>query len=125
MYEQPWTRISPYFFGISLGYILHKTEDKLRINLITLICGSVSFLHFIECSRLLSSLCPYLLYTLFFFLGWIACLFLFTAILFSKTVIKFSNQWVEATLSVATHTIWSMILFWIILASISLHRGKT
>lgn len=39
VYEQPWTRISPYFFGICLGYILHKTDDKLKINVVTLTCG--------------------------------------------------------------------------------------
>lgn len=95
VYEQPWTRISPYFFGICLGYILHKADDKLKINWVTLTCG------------------------------WIACLFLFAAILFSKTVIEFSNRWMNATMSVAHHTIWSMILFWIILASITQYRGDT
>lgn len=94
VYEQPWTRISPYFFGICLGYILHKTDDKLKINWLTLTCG------------------------------WIACLFLLAAILLRKTVVEFSNHWINATLSVANHTIWSMILFWIILASITQYRGN-
>lgn len=56
VYEQPWTRISPYFFGICLGYILHKTDDKLKINVITIVCGKFVALQII---LIINSVCCY------------------------------------------------------------------
>lgn len=42
LYDQPWARLSPYFFGICMGYILHKTEEKLEINIIVVTCGKLN-----------------------------------------------------------------------------------
>lgn len=39
LYDQPWARLSPYFFGICMGYILHKTDEKLDINIVIVTCG--------------------------------------------------------------------------------------
>lgn len=38
-YDQPWGRLSPYLFGICMGYILHKTEEKFDINIVIITCG--------------------------------------------------------------------------------------
>lgn len=42
LYDQPWARLSPYFFGICMGYILHKTKEKLDINIVIVTCGECS-----------------------------------------------------------------------------------
>lgn len=55
--------------------------------------------------------------------GWIACSFLLVALVFSKAFVPLSSHWMEALLSTINHTIWSMILVWIIVASLSKHRG--
>lgn len=43
LYDQPWARLSPYFFGICMGYILHKTDEKLDINIVIVTCGECVF----------------------------------------------------------------------------------
>ena len=32
LYVKPWTRIGPYVIGFSLGYILYKTECKVKMS---------------------------------------------------------------------------------------------
>lgn len=58
------------------------------------------------------------------FTGWIACSFLLVALTFSKAFVPLSSHWMEAILSTINHTIWSIILVWIIVASLSKHRGR-
>lgn len=41
LHDQPWARLSPYFFGICMGYILHKTKEKLDINIVVMTCGKL------------------------------------------------------------------------------------
>lgn len=38
-YDQPWSRLSPYIFGICVGYFLRKIESKLEINSTMIACG--------------------------------------------------------------------------------------
>lgn len=59
------------------------------------------------------------------YVGWIACAFLIAAVGFSKVFIRFSNNWTQPILSTINHSVWSMILVWMILASVSEHRGKS
>lgn len=39
LYDKPWTRLSPYIFGICIGYIIHKIETKLEISIEMMACG--------------------------------------------------------------------------------------
>lgn len=39
LYDQPWARLSPYIFGICIGYLLRKIDTKLQISLTLMICG--------------------------------------------------------------------------------------
>lgn len=39
VYDQPWTRISPYLLGLCLGYILHRTKRALRMNIVIVVLG--------------------------------------------------------------------------------------
>lgn len=56
--------------------------------------------------------------------GWIASGLLLIAIIFNGYFLANANPWILASISSITHTIWSMILFWVILASISQNRGN-
>lgn len=56
--------------------------------------------------------------------GWIATVLLMCGITFRSLFLLKSNLWIESSLSSITHTVWPMILFWIILTSISQHQGK-
>lgn len=56
--------------------------------------------------------------------GWMACSFLLVALIFSKAFVPLSSHWMDAILGTINHTIWSMILVWILVASQSKHRGK-
>lgn len=42
LYDQPWARLSPYFFGIFMGYILHQAEEKLEMNILIMTCGKTN-----------------------------------------------------------------------------------
>lgn len=33
VYDQPWTRVSPYLLGICLGYILHRSKHAVRMHI--------------------------------------------------------------------------------------------
>lgn len=136
LYEQPWARLSPYIFGICIGYVLRKIDRKLQISLTLMICGTQIFwkIQFnntfpivgIEISIILLILLSFLLLFSFiqFCLGWIACLFLVIALIFSKTFIQLPSTSTNALFSMLMHIIWSAIVLWIIIASISKHRGK-
>lgn len=39
LYEKPWTRLSPYIFGICIGYVIHKIDTKLEISIGMMTCG--------------------------------------------------------------------------------------
>lgn len=41
-YDQPWSRLSPYIFGIFVGYFLRKTETKLDISSMKIVCGKLT-----------------------------------------------------------------------------------
>lgn len=60
---------------------------------------------------------------LIFFLasGWISCLLLVVALIFSKSFISLTTN---AIFSTIIHMTWSIIILWIIIASISKHRGN-
>lgn len=56
-----------------------------------------------------------------FALGWISCLLLVVALIFSKSLISLTTN---AIFSTIIHMTWSIIILWIIIASISKHRGN-
>ncbi|XP_031626081.1 uncharacterized protein LOC116342557 [Contarinia nasturtii] len=87
---QPWTRLSPYIFGICIGYVIHKIDRKLEISIGMMSCG------------------------------WISCFLLVIALIFSKSLISLTTN---AIFSTIVHMTWSIIILWIIIASISKHRG--
>ncbi|XP_037028727.1 nose resistant to fluoxetine protein 6-like [Bradysia coprophila] len=93
VYDQPWTRIAPFLLGMCLGYILFKTNETIRLNIFVIISG------------------------------WIASVLLVCGISFRNIFLVKSNLWIEAALSSSTHTVGPMILFWIILSSISQYQG--
>ncbi|XP_022169474.1 nose resistant to fluoxetine protein 6-like [Myzus persicae] len=39
IYDKPWTRLGPYFVGMSIGWLLFKTECKIKMNALTVIAG--------------------------------------------------------------------------------------
>lgn len=39
LFDQPWTRISPYIIGIGVGYYLCKTQNDIRMGLLRAISG--------------------------------------------------------------------------------------
>lgn len=39
LFDQPWTRISPYIIGIGVGYYLCKTQNEIRMGLLRAITG--------------------------------------------------------------------------------------
>ncbi|KAK9498898.1 hypothetical protein O3M35_003448 [Rhynocoris fuscipes] len=39
IYDKPWTRLGPYIVGMSVGWILFKTDCKIKMNKITLTLG--------------------------------------------------------------------------------------
>lgn len=53
--------------------------------------------------------------------GWIACGFLIIALILSKLSGTSSSS--SATFSTMTYAMWSLIVLWLIIASISKHRG--
>lgn len=57
-------------------------------------------------------------------LGWIASALLLIAILFNGHFLSNANPWIVASVSSIKHTLWAMVLCWIILASISQNRGN-
>ncbi|XP_055303582.1 nose resistant to fluoxetine protein 6-like [Sitodiplosis mosellana] len=90
LYDKPWTRLSPYIFGICIGFIIYKIDTKLEISIGMMSCG------------------------------WISCLLLVVALIFSKSLISITTN---AMFSTIIHMTWSVIILWIIVASISKHRG--
>lgn len=64
----------------------------------------------------------------FYLKGWIASILLLIGYIFSEnyyiTEQEINNSWFIAIVSTMSHTIWSMILIWIILASVSNHKGN-
>lgn len=52
--------------------------------------------------------------------GWTACILLLIALIFSKSLITLTTN---AIFSTIIHMTWSIIILWIIIASISKHRG--
>ncbi|XP_055915180.1 nose resistant to fluoxetine protein 6-like [Eupeodes corollae] len=88
IYDQVSLRIPLYILGMCLGYILHKTNGKIRINVII------------------------------FIFGWIACLLIISFFLFGYQFILFrSTPVARACLIISGHIMWIMIIFWIIIAS--------
>lgn len=39
LYDQPWTRISPYLLGLCLGYILHRSKCAFRMHISVVVLG--------------------------------------------------------------------------------------
>ncbi|XP_025404922.1 nose resistant to fluoxetine protein 6-like [Sipha flava] len=39
IYDKPWTRLGPYFVGMSIGWLLFKTECKIKMNTLTVVTG--------------------------------------------------------------------------------------
>lgn len=52
--------------------------------------------------------------------GWTACILLLIALIFSKSLITLTTN---AIFSTILHMTWSIIILWIVIASISKHRG--
>lgn len=50
---------------------------------------------------------------------------LFAGLVFRQFVVADTSRWIHAGLSSLGHTIWSVVLFWVILAFISQHRGRS
>uniref|UniRef100_A0A182R512 NRF domain-containing protein n=1 Tax=Anopheles funestus TaxID=62324 RepID=A0A182R512_ANOFN len=42
IYDKPWTRLGPYLVGMSVGWILFKTNCKIKMSLLTVISGWVT-----------------------------------------------------------------------------------
>lgn len=107
IFEKVLERISPYLLGNCMGYVLYKTKGKFDMNVFIVVLGLFLFLKLFLLSYR-------------FILGWIACILMGAGFIFGYDIILFEkNQWIRATILTLSHTIWSMILFWIILASIS------
>jgi len=67
IYDKPWTRLGPYFVGMSIGWMLFKTECKIKMNTVSAPAAFVSIFGLKTISHLLfniSSL-PWLLDGLF------------------------------------------------------------
>lgn len=116
VYDQPWIRIAPFLLGMCLGYILFKTNETIRLNIFVVVSGKF----FRQISKYQNGRYKHPSTTT----GWIASVLLVCGISFRNIFLVKSNLWIEASLSSATHTIWPMILFWIILSSISQYQGK-
>lgn len=44
IYDKPWTRLGPYLVGMAVGWILFKTDCKIRMSKVTVVLGwSMSF----------------------------------------------------------------------------------
>lgn len=44
IYDKPWTRLGPYLVGMAVGWILFKTDCKIRMSKVTVLLGwSLSF----------------------------------------------------------------------------------
>ncbi|XP_034234664.1 O-acyltransferase like protein isoform X2 [Thrips palmi] len=44
IYDKPWTRLGPYLVGMAVGWILFKTDCKIRMSKVTVVLGwSLSF----------------------------------------------------------------------------------
>ncbi len=121
VYDQPWIRIAPFLLGMCLGYILFKTNETIRLNIFVIVTGKSKdqngSIHFFDLTKrgitILSQS-----------LGWIATILLLCGISFRNLFLMKSNLWMEASLSSISHTVWPMILFWIILSSVSQHQGN-
>lgn len=57
-------------------------------------------------------------------LGWLACVCLLVGFALKQLFVGKLSQWLRAGLAATTHTVWSMILFWVVLASVSQHGGR-
>ncbi|XP_067638845.1 nose resistant to fluoxetine protein 6-like isoform X1 [Eurosta solidaginis] len=87
-------RISPYILGVCAGYILQRTHSNIKINMAVLICGWLAFL---------------LMFGLFLFgykYGYERLLPNISA-----------GRWCQAILFTISHSMWSLMLFWITLTA--------
>lgn len=109
LYEKPWARLTPYIFGICCGYFLHRIDGKIDVSLVVMSCGRLINVIF-ECSKLIRGLVD--------LSGWITCSFLVIALILSKVAAS------STTISTFTYAMLSLVIIWLILASISKHRGK-
>ncbi|XP_037917555.1 uncharacterized protein LOC119655646 [Hermetia illucens] len=95
IFDKIWVRIPPYLLGMCLGYTLYKAGGKFEMNIFVIV------------------------------FGWIACVLILAGFGYGFHTVEFRvNPWVRAIISTLGHTIWSMVLFWIVLASISQYGGK-
>lgn len=122
LYDKAWARLSPYIFGICIGYVIHKIETRLEISIGMMMCGEYELLlHALE--KFHHTILHYSIefaMTGFSFSGWTACTLLLIALIFSKSLITLTTN---AIFSTIMHMTWSIIILWIIIASISKHRG--
>lgn len=108
IFEKVLERISPYLLGNCMGYVLYKTKGIFDMNVFVVILGRFLSVFYNQ------------IFVILYFKGWIACILMGSGFIFGYEIIIFEkNQWIRATILTLSHTIWSMILFWIILASIS------
>lgn len=134
-YDQPWSRLSPYIFGILVGYFLRKIDTKLDISSTKIICGELSNQY-----DLFSRPCISIksIFPLFFiyrhimleravricsFPGWIACCISSVVLIFSKSLFEMPSTSMQSMFALLVHTIWAVVILWIIIASISKHSG--
>lgn len=135
-YDQPWSRLSPYIFGILVGYFLRKIDTKLDISSTKIICGELSNQYDLALPdnvTLLKSIFP-----LFFihrhialeravricsFPGWIACCISSAVLIFSKSLFEMPSTSMQSVFALLVHIIWAVVILWIIIASISKHSG--
>lgn len=121
LYEKPWARISPYIVGICVGYVLHRISGKIEISLIVMGCGMFMVYFFQILSNWLFEFCSKCHPRIWFLVGWIACSFLMIALVLSKLSGTSSSS--SVTFSTMSYAMWSLIVLWLIIASISKHRG--
>lgn len=38
IYDKPWTRLGPYLVGMSVGWILFKTDCKIKFTRVRVFC---------------------------------------------------------------------------------------
>lgn len=55
--------------------------------------------------------------------GWLACVSLIVGFALKQLFVLKLSAWIRAGLASTTHIVWSTILFWIVLASVSQHGG--
>lgn len=136
IYDKPWTRLGPYFVGMAIGWILFKTECKIKMNtvssntkrtvfIIILMATSVFAFHLISTDPSVGARVFYTsrLLQLAVVTGWTISSAMLGSLIFGLHQVEL-HPIAAAAYSSLSHTLWALCLSWTVIACATGHGGK-